>query len=51
MQQVDYTFSFESPVSLIIKIVSHVSPALKVTISLEIIAKNYFHISSRFSVS
>ena len=46
-------FSFEPPVSLIRKIVFHVSPALKFTISLKIIAKNYFHLkcTEKFSVA
>mgnify|MGYP006973420477 CR=1 FL=1 len=46
-------FSFDPPVSLIRKIVFHVSPALKLTISLKIIAKNYFHLNctEKFSVA
>ena len=46
-------FSFEPPVSLIRKIVFHVSPALKFTISLKIIANNYFHVNctEKFSVA
>ena len=43
----------ELPVSLIKKIVSHVSPRLKFTITLNIIAKNYFQLNCprKFSVA
>ena len=46
-------FSSELPVLLLKKIVSHVSPGLKFTISLKIIAKNYFQLNytGKFSVA
>ena len=47
-----HIFSSELPVLVIKKIVSHVSPVLKFTISLKIIAKNYFqpNCTGKFSV-
>ena len=46
-------FSSELPVLLLKKIVCHVSPGLKFTISLKIIAKNYFQLNctGKFSVA
>ena len=46
-------FSSELPVSLIKKIIFHVSPDLKLTISLKIITKNYFQLNctGKFSVA
>ena len=49
-----WIFSSEPPVLLIKKkIVCHVSPGLKFTISLKIIAKNYFQLNctGKFSVA
>jgi len=54
MTQVDRIVFFRAAcVSNKEKIVSHESPALKFTISLKIIAKNYFHLncSGKFSVA
>ena len=46
MAQVDRIFFFRAArVSNKKTIVSHASPALKFTISLKIIAKNYFHLN------
>ena len=46
MAQADRIFFFRAAcVSNKKKIVSHVSPALKFTISLKIIAKDYFHLN------
>ena len=46
-------FSSALPVLLLKKIVSHVSPGLKFTVRLKIIAKNYFQLNctGKFSVS
>ena len=46
-------FSSELPVLLLKKIVSHVSPGLKFTISLKVIANNYFQLNctGKFSVA
>ena len=53
MTHVARIFSSEPPVSLIKKIVSRVSPGLKFTISLKIIAKNYLQLNctGKFSVA
>ena len=52
MTQVDRIFFFRAAcVSVKKKIVSHVSPALKYTISLKIITKFYYHTSAPLSAS
>ena len=45
MTRFDSDFSSEQPKSLIKKVASRVSPGLKFTISLKIIAQNYFQLN------